>query len=142
MRDEARLMLTQNLAARAEAIDSYLQPGETLLASSAGDLHRVAPPLADDATTEEVLDSIFIPDGDFVLTDARLIYRDSRSNVAVMPLESVTRWHQKVSRAYNPSRRILDIDFHLSDGRVYLVVTGKVFAKQIRKAGKIRRSFW
>jgi hypothetical protein len=84
------------------------------------------------------------PDGDFVLTDRTLYYRDPRGKVYVLPLSSITGWRQKRSDRYEHlaprlQRRILEIEVSTSDGRQYLIESGKIFARQIRRTGKIRR---
>ena len=76
-------------------------------------------------------------DGDFVLTNRTLIYRDPLNRVWTLPLASITKWQQQRSSMH---RRLVDIDVHMSDGRQYSIETGKIFTKQIRKTGKIRRS--
>jgi hypothetical protein len=98
----------------------------------------------EDASADDISAYFPAPDGDFVLTDRTLYYRDKRGNVYLLPLASITSWTQKRCDMYphlppRLQRRILEIQVSTSDGGRYLIQSGKIFARQIRKTGKIRR---
>jgi len=144
IRETARTELTQRLDDRTRALGDRFQRGETPVASSAGDLVLQELPTTPEESVDEIMALYPVPDGDFVLTDRTLYYRDKRSNVYVFPLASITAWRQRRTEYHDhlPSRlrrRILEIDIRTSDGKRYLVETGKIFARQMRKTGKIRR---
>ncbi|MET9083229.1 hypothetical protein ABZX77_15260 [Streptomyces sp. NPDC004237] len=147
IRQTARTELAQRLADRARALGDRFQRGETPVASSAGDLVLQELPTPPEGSVDEIMALYPVPDGDFVLTDRTLYYRDKRGNVYLLPLVSITAWRQRRTEYYDhlPSRlrrRILEIDIRTTDGKQYLIETGKIFARQIRKTGKIRRRRW
>ncbi|MGX1368577.1 hypothetical protein RKD19_003936 [Streptomyces canus] len=147
IQETARVELAQRLADRTRALGDRFQQGEMPVASSAGDLIRQEPMPPDGAPADEILTYFPAPDGDFVLTDRTLYYRDKRGNVYLLPLASITSWRQRRSGMYphlprRLQRRILEIQVSTSDGGRYLIESGKIFARQIRKTGKIRRRRW
>lgn len=144
MRETARTELAQRLADRTRALGDRFQRGETPVASSAGDLVRQEPMPPEGASADEILAYFPTPDGDFVLTDRTLYYRDKRGNVYLLPLASITSWRQRRCDMYpnlppRLQRRLLEIEVSTSDGERYLIESGKIFARRIRKTGKIRR---
>ncbi|KOV94138.1 hypothetical protein [Streptomyces sp. NRRL B-3648] len=147
IRETARTELSQRLADRTRALGDRLQQGETPVASSGGDLVRQEPIPPEGASTDEILAYFPAPDGDFVLTDQTLYYRDKRGNIYLLPLASITSWRQRRCDTYphlppHLQRRILEIEVRTSDGGRYLIKSGKIFARQIRKTGKVRRRRW
>jgi hypothetical protein len=142
--EAAQAQQAEKLSERARALGDRLEQGETPVASSAGDLVLKEPLPPQGSSVDEAMAHFPTPDGDFVLTDRTLYYRDPRGNVYLLRLASITRWRQKRSdqHPHLPSylqRRILEIEVTMSDGGRYLIESGKVFARQIRKTGKIRR---
>ncbi|MFE5407060.1 hypothetical protein ACFQ9Z_38480 [Streptomyces sp. NPDC056580] len=147
IRETARTELSQHLADRTRALGDRLQQGETPIATSAGDLVRQEPMPPEGASTDETLAYFPAPEGDFVLTDRTLYYRDKRGNIYLLPLASITSWRQRRCDTYphlppHLQRRILEIEVRTSDGGRYLIESGKIFARQIRKTGKARRRQW
>jgi erythromycin esterase-like protein len=144
IRETARTEIAQRLSDRTRALGDRFPEGETPLASSAGDLALQELPTAPEGSVDEIMAQYPVPDGDFVLSDQTLYYRDKRGNVYLLTLASVTAWRQRRTEYYDHlprrlRRRILEITVRTSDGKQYLIETGKIFARQIRKAGKIRR---
>ncbi|MFD8649786.1 hypothetical protein [Streptomyces mirabilis] len=144
MREQARAELGQRLTGRTRALGDRFQEGETPIASSAGDLALQKLPTTPEGSADEIMAQYPLPDGDFVLSDRTLYYRDKRGNVYLLPLESITAWRQKRTEYYGDlplrlQRRILEIEVRTLDGKQYLIETGKIFARQIRRTGKIRR---
>ncbi|MFJ9714182.1 hypothetical protein [Streptomyces sp. NPDC101234] len=130
----ARTELARRLADRTRALGDHLQQRETPVASSASDLVLRELPTPPEGSVDEIMALYPVPDGDFVLTDRTLYYRDKRGNVYLLPLASIATWRQKRTEYYDhlPSRirrRILEIDIRTSDGTQYLIETGKIFAK-------------
>ncbi|MEV4447272.1 hypothetical protein [Streptomyces mirabilis] len=144
IREMARTELAQRLADRTRALGDRFQEGETPIASSAGDLALQELPTTPEGSVDEIMALYPLPDGDFVLSDRTLYYRDKRGNVYLLPLASITAWRQRRTEHYGHlpprlRRRILEIDVRTLDGEQYLIEAGKIFARQIRKTGKIRR---
>jgi hypothetical protein len=138
---------TQNLADRTQALGDHLQHGETPVASSAGDLVLQEPMPPQFWSVDQIKAYFPVPDGDFVLTDRTLYYRDPRGEVYALSLVSITGWRQRRSEMHGHlprrlQRRILEIGVSTSDGRRYLMESGKIFARQIRRTGRIRRRWW
>ncbi|MEU0213227.1 hypothetical protein [Streptomyces canus] len=147
IRETARTELAQHLADRTRALGDRFQQGETPVASSAGDLVRQEPMPPEGASAGEILAYFPAPDGDFVLTNRTLYYSDKRGNIYLLSLASITSWRQRRCDMYphlppRLQRRILEIEVSTSDGGRYLIESGKIFARQIRKTGKIRRRRW
>jgi hypothetical protein len=68
-------------------------------------------------------------DGESVLTDRTLYFRDPRGEVYALPLTSITRWRQRRSDHHEHltpllQRRILEIEISTFDGGQYLI-TGR-----------------
>ncbi|WP_405890251.1 hypothetical protein OG427_17845 [Streptomyces sp. NBC_00133] len=144
LRKVAQEHITQSLVDRVRAIEGRMEPGEVPIASSAGELGRREPVPPEGATIAEVKAHFPAPDGDFVLTDKNLYYRDPRGMVYKLPLRDFVAWRQQISDSYptlSPAlrRRILEIDVRLSDGSRYVIESGKLFARQIRRVGRVRR---
>ncbi|MCX4993714.1 hypothetical protein [Streptomyces sp. NBC_00568] len=147
MREAARARLTQNLTDRTRALGDHLQHGETPVGSSAGDLVLQEPMPPKSWSTDQIKAYFPEPEGDFTLTDRTLYYRDPRGEVYTLSLASIAGWRQRRSERheYLPprlQRRILEIEVTTSDGRRYLMESGKIFARQIRRTGRIRRRRW
>lgn len=147
IRETARTELAQRLADRTRALGDRFERGETPIASSAGELIRQEPMPPEGASADEILAYFPAPDGDFVLTDRTLYYRDKRGNIYLLPLATITSWRQRSCDAYphlsqRLQRRILEIEVSTSGGGRYLIESGKIFARQIRKTGRIRRRRW
>lgn len=106
IRETARTELAQRLADRTRALGDRFQQRETPVASSAGDLVLQELPTTPEGSVDEIMALYPVPDGDFVLTDRTLYYRDKRGNVYLLPLASITAWRQRRTEYYDhlPSR--------------------------------------
>ncbi|MGW2553106.1 hypothetical protein [Streptomyces sp. NPDC001635] len=143
IREMARAEQAQRLEDRTRALGDRFQKGETPIASSAGDLVLQNLPTTPEGSVHDIKALYPLPDGDFVLSDRTLYYRDKRGNVYLLPLASISAWRQRRTQRYGHlpprlRRRILEIDVRTLDGKQYLIEAGKIFARQIHRAGKIR----